>query len=248
LTIWIQTKGFSGCYVGNFSQQRRILRESGLKDCENSRTWKIMSTEVKRVKIRSQKGKDEESSSSPETISNQATQRVSLPRKVMQESVAPILAMKAANGGSGGGKDVSSQFLTFLVKLAALEMVRRGSMAICRPIWWGLQALSLIQAPPFNCLQRWTQIHILAQATQSFSMPMVVLSLATAVTSVYKEIQQPDASGHNLSSLRQRHHYSRDTIEIEPKEEEIIVADEQADSLHLLKRELESKGILIPER
>jgi hypothetical protein len=242
-----------------------------------------MSTEVKRVKIRSQKGKDEESSSSPETISNQATQRVSLPRKVMQESVAPILAMKAANGGSGGGKDVSSQFLTFLVKLAALEMVRRGSMAICRPIWWGLQALSLIQAPPFNWLQRWTQIHILAQATQvlfltssnlqafsilrlaesnllfclmkacavqwqSFSMPMVVLSLATAVTSVYKEIQQPDASGHNLSSLRQRHHYSRDTIEIEPKEEEIIVADEQADCLHLLKRELESKGILIPER
>jgi hypothetical protein len=205
-----------------------------------------MSTEVKRVKIRSLKGKDEESSSSPETISNQATQRVSLPRRVMQESVAPILAVKAANGG--GGKDVSSQFLMFLVKLAALEMVRRGSMAICRPIWWGLQALSLIQAPPFNWLQRWTQIHILAQATQSFSMPMVVLSLATAVTSVYKEIQQPDTSGQNLSSLRQRHHYSRDTIEIEPKEEEIIVADEQADSLHLLKRELESKGILIPER
>jgi hypothetical protein len=241
-----------------------------------------MSPEVKRVKIRSQKGKDEESSSSPETISNQATQRVSLPRRVMQESVAPILAVKAANGG-GGGKDVSSQFLMFLVKLAALEMVRRSSMAICRPIWWGLQALSLIQAPPFNWLQRWTQIHILAQATQvlfltssnlqafsisrlaesnllfclmkacavpwqSFSMPMVVLSLATAVTSVYKEIQQPDTSGQNLSSLRQRHHYSRDTIEIEPKEEEIIVADEQADSLHLLKRELESKGILIPER
>ncbi|KAH8955559.1 hypothetical protein BDL97_08G145400 [Sphagnum fallax] len=206
-----------------------------------------MSPEVKRVKIRSQKGKDEESSSSPETISNQATQRVSLPRRVMQESVAPILAVKAANGG-GGGKDVSSQFLMFLVKLAALEMVRRSSMAICRPIWWGLQALSLIQAPPFNWLQRWTQIHILAQATQSFSMPMVVLSLATAVTSVYKEIQQPDTSGQNLSSLRQRHHYSRDTVEIEPKEEEIIVADEQADSLHLLKRELESKGILIPER
>jgi hypothetical protein len=205
-----------------------------------------MSTEVKRVKIRSQKGKDEESSSSPETISNQATQRVSLPRRVMQESVAPILAVKAANGG--GGKDVSSQFLMFLVKLAALEMVRRGSMAVCRPIWWGLQALSLIQAPPFNWLQRWTQIHILAQATQSFSMPMVVLSLATAVTSVYKEIQQPDTSGQNLSSLRQRHHYSRGTIEIEPKEEEIIVADEQADSLHFLKRELESKGILIPER
>jgi len=245
-----------------------------------------MSPEVKRVKIRSQKGKDEESSSSPETISNQATQRVSLPRRVMQESVAPILAVKAANGGGGGGgggKDVSSQFLMFLVKLAALEMVRRSSMAICRPIWWGLQALSLIQAPPFNWLQRWTQIHILAQATQvlfltssnlqafsilrlaesnllfclmkacavpwqSFSMPMVVLSLATAVTSVYKEIQQPDTSGQNLSSLRQRHHYSRDTVEIEPKEEEIIVADEQADSLHLLKRELESKGILIPER
>lgn len=243
-----------------------------------------MSTEVKRVKIRSQKGKDEESSASPETISKQATQRVSLPRRVMQESVAPILAVKAANGGSGGGgKDVSSQFLMFLVKLAALEMVRRGSMAICRPIWWGLQALSLIQAPPFNWLQRWTQIHILAQATQvlfltssilqafsilrlagrnllfclmkacavpwqSFSMPMVVLSLATAVTSVYKEIQQPDTSGQNLSSLRQRHHYSRDTIEIEPKEEEIIVADEQVDSLHLLKRELESKGVLIPER
>jgi hypothetical protein len=87
-----------------------------------------------------------------------------------------------------------------------------------------------------------------AVSWQSFSRPMVVLSLATAVTNVYKEIQRPDTSGQNLSSLRQRHHYSRDTIEIEPKEEEIIVADEQADSLHLLKRELESKGILIPER
>lgn len=58
------------------------------------------------------------------------------------------------------------QVALFLAKVVALEVLRRGSNAKCRPIWWGLQGISLLQTPPLRWLQRWNHVRRLTECTQ----------------------------------------------------------------------------------
>lgn len=43
----------------------------------------------------------------------------------------------------------------FLLKLVALETVRRVSKAKCPFVWRGLQALQFVTYPPFKLIQKW---------------------------------------------------------------------------------------------
>jgi hypothetical protein len=74
-----------------------------------------------------------------------------------------------------GVKVATGKLLVFLIKVSALEALRRASEAKCRPIWWSLQWLSIFQAPPFNWLQRWAPFRFLAQATQ---VPLLTIIFA----------------------------------------------------------------------
>lgn len=105
----------------------------------------------------------EESSSSAnedEQLTVRST-RSSLPQALWRKSIAPVKSLKKVNFASAAG-----QLVLFGVKVAALEAVRRISQARCRPLWWGLQGIFSIQAPPFNWLQRWSSFQHIAQATQ----------------------------------------------------------------------------------
>ncbi|KAF2283423.1 hypothetical protein GH714_004126 [Hevea brasiliensis] len=49
----------------------------------------------------------------------------------------------------------------FLLKVAALETVRRVSRSKCLPVWRGLQALQVLCYPPFKWIQRWAHLNSL---------------------------------------------------------------------------------------
>ncbi|BFI04561.1 hypothetical protein MPTK1_1g14630 [Marchantia polymorpha subsp. ruderalis] len=193
-------------------------------------------TDVKSTTLRSKKlSVGEDGVKSP--ASSNKVSSVFLPKSLLRKSIAPILSMKRVRLT----KDSTGHFFVFLLKLAALEAVRRGTIAKCPQIWWGLQGISLFQAPPFSWFQRWGPIRQLVQGTESFSKPMFVLSLATAVTGAVEEIQQ--ASQPNLldrvltpeSSL-----ITRTDARVSPCR--------RVQTLNRLKRELRSAEIELPER
>lgn len=98
--------------------------------------------------------------------------RSNLPQALWRKSMAPVKSLKRVNLANAAG-----QFLVFGAKVAALEAVRKISLARCRPLWWGLQGLFTIQAPPFNWLQRWSPFQQIAHATHVILLELSVVSL-----------------------------------------------------------------------
>ena len=115
-----------------------------------------MCIEVRKLKVRPEKKAE-----SPTVTSKQ---------NVTVSSATTVLTKSSRSTNSPfkrkGFKDSTGQFLLFVTKVVALEAIRRGSQGKCRPIWWGLQGLSVFQAPPFSWLQRWAPFRILAHATE----------------------------------------------------------------------------------
>lgn len=85
-------------------------------------------------------------------------------------------------------------------------------------------------------------------AWQSFSKPLIFLSIATTVTSAIEEgLNATDEDLlARLGALNDPAH--RDHSDSEDSEEAIQPTDQRALTLHLLKEELEDKGITLPER
>lgn len=82
-------------------------------------------------------------------------------------------------------------------------------------------------------------------AWQSFSRPLVFLSIATAVSSAIEEVNNAteERTLNRLAALDDPTHEDS-----EDSEEAIPSTDQIALTLHLLKEELEDKGITLPER
>ena len=133
-----------------------------------------MCIEVRKLKVRPEKKAE-----SP-TATNKPNVTVSSATTVLTKSRSTNSPFKRK-----GFKDSTGQFLLFVTKVVALEAIRRGSQGKCRPIWWGLQGLSVFQAPPFSWLQRWAPFRILAHATEvSFvtdHIPLCFLFLFLAI-------------------------------------------------------------------
>jgi hypothetical protein len=66
----------------------------------------------------------------------------------------------------GGVKRTAGSVLVFCGKLAALEVLRRGSQARCRLVWWVLQGLAVSGAPGLGWLRRWAPFRALADASE----------------------------------------------------------------------------------
>lgn len=64
------------------------------------------------------------------------------------------------------GRGAGGQIALFLLKVAALESVRRISKSKCPPVWSGLQALQVVCYPPFKWIQRWNPFGILVKGMQ----------------------------------------------------------------------------------
>lgn len=81
-----------------------------------------------------------------------------LPRKTFQciTSMNQVILGKGAAGNIG----------LFIIKIAALDIVRRFSRAKCPFVWRGLQALQPFCYPPFKWIQRWAPFKGLVECMQ----------------------------------------------------------------------------------
>jgi len=66
------------------------------------------------------------------------------------------------------------QVAIFLLKVAALETVRRVSRCKCPHVWNGLQALQLLCYPPFKWIQRWAPFKGLVKGVQVVSYSLLI--------------------------------------------------------------------------
>ncbi|CAH8387074.1 unnamed protein product [Eruca vesicaria subsp. sativa] len=170
----------------------------------------------------------------------------SIPRAVHQ-TICKHVSLPSNGGISSGG--VVQNAAVFLLKVAVLEVVRRVSKAKCPHLWNGLQALQCLCYPPLKWIQRWAPFKDLIKAMQMLSRPLLVLTIAEALTD-QSEVKQ-EAPGGTAS------HASAES-QSEPQESQspsdIRIEDEAPDSvtsqdwLTQLYKELEKQRLSLPER
>ncbi|XP_062214144.1 uncharacterized protein LOC133915133 [Phragmites australis] len=143
--------------------------------------------------------------------------------------------------------DTISHVASFLVKVVALEAVRRVSKARCPFIWNYIQALQILVYPPFSWIQRWAPLKFVVQGIQKLSMPLLFLSGTTTLSEW--SAKRDDEPGSNI----ERPETPSEANEIASTSSTRDVADGTKDIvpenwLALLFRELEKQGITLPER
>ncbi|PHT46765.1 hypothetical protein CQW23_15923 [Capsicum baccatum] len=156
-------------------------------------------------------------------------------------------------------KGSGNQLVLFLVKVAALETVRRISRSKCPLVWSGLQALQIVCYPPIKWIQRWNPFRVLIEGMQILSRPLLVLSIATAfsdhsefnnVTSDNTQVS-PETNDSHADSESQLEVSSEQSIPSERVGNEVsqsLSSSSSASWLHQLYKDLEKQGIFLPER
>ncbi|KAK6935893.1 CRAL-TRIO lipid binding domain [Dillenia turbinata] len=151
------------------------------------------------------------------------------------------------------GRAAAGHVALFLVKLAALEMVRRFSTARRSFVWRGLQALQVLSYPPVKWIQKWPLFGGLVKGAQSLSRPLLVLSIATAFSG-------PSDCGNEMSTAIGASDDSNDchaSSEANPEPpliqstsdtSEALQGSSDEDWLLKLHKELENQEISLPER
>lgn len=153
---------------------------------------------------------------------------------------------------SFNGSDAVGHIAIFLLKVAALETVRRVSRSKCPPVWRGLQVLQVLCYPPFKWIQKWAPLKGLVKGVQMFSRPLLFLSVATAFseqsecdteTSNNTSGSQADSETHSESQSPLIH----SSLDARTSEENPGNIASENWLMQLLK-ELEDQGITLPER
>ncbi|KAK7312484.1 hypothetical protein VNO77_36377 [Canavalia gladiata] len=147
------------------------------------------------------------------------------------------------------GNSAVGRATIFLLKVAALEAVRRFSKSKCPCIWRGLQGLQVLVYPPFKWIQRWAPFRGLVKSMQVLSRPLLVLSIATVFT------DQPQFSDGTSDSVTDSHD-SEVSAELSPVQTNLNTSHserapkvlEYENWLTRLNQELENQGIRLPER
>ncbi|XP_059300508.1 phosphatidylinositol/phosphatidylcholine transfer protein SFH11-like isoform X1 [Lycium ferocissimum] len=153
----------------------------------------------------------------------------------------------------------ANQLVFFLVKVAALEAVRRISRSKCPFVWSSLQALQVVCYPPLKWMQRWNPFRVLVEGMQMLSRPLLVLSIATALsdhsefnndTSDSTQVS-PDTNDTRADSESQLEVSSEQSIPSERVGNEVsqsVSSTSLASWLLKLYKDLEKQGICLPER
>lgn len=71
-------------------------------------------------------------------------------------------------------KGSASHTISFLLKVVALEAVRRISKARCPFIWRAIQALQVFGYPPFKWIQRWEPLKFIVKGVQVVNLLAVI--------------------------------------------------------------------------
>nr|GMD73492.1 SEC14-like protein 5 [Ipomoea batatas] len=154
------------------------------------------------------------------------------------------------------GRGAGGQIALFLLKVAALESVRRISKSKCPPVWSGLQALQVVCYPPFKWIQRWNPFGMLVKGMQMLSRPLLVLSIATAFsdnpecsdsTTESNEVNQGHIDPHDVSEFEPElsSTQSTTTLRVEDDPQQSVLP---ANWLPRLYKELENQGITLTDR
>lgn len=179
---------------------------------------------------------------------------VSLRNTVARNAVEPVASLKRARFS----KRSSGKLLGFVLKIAAVELVRRGSLAFCPQLWRGIQGFSLLQLPPLAWLHHWVPLpSFLVRGSQVFSKPVLFLSLATTTTGRLDEMRA--AVDHTLVEEQSTFCDERmtedigavDTLAPVNIEREHVDANGwvyRTKNLQLLKENLERARVKLPER
>ncbi|CAN4098857.1 unnamed protein product [Withania somnifera] len=153
----------------------------------------------------------------------------------------------------------SNQLVFFLVKVAALEAVRRISRSKYPLVWSGLQALQVVCYPPLKWMQRWDPFRVLVEGMLILSRPLLVLSIATAFsdhsgfnndTSDSTQVS-PETNDSHADSESQLEVSSEQFIPSESTGNEVsqsLSSTSSASWQHLLYKDLEKQRIFLPER
>ncbi|RDX93454.1 sec14, partial [Mucuna pruriens] len=147
------------------------------------------------------------------------------------------------------GSSAVGRVTFFVLKVAALETVRRLSKSKCPCVWRGLQGLQVLVYPPFKWIQRWAPFGGLVKSMQVLSKPLLVLSIATVFT------DQPQCSDGTSDCVADSQD-SEESSELSPAQDELNTSHSEIDPevleyenwLTLLNQELENQGISLPER
>ncbi|CAN4100947.1 unnamed protein product [Withania somnifera] len=152
-----------------------------------------------------------------------------------------------------------NQLVLFLVKVAALEAVRRISRSKCPLVWSGLQSLQVVCYPPLKWMQRWNPFRVLVEGMQILSRPLLVLSIATAFSD-HSEFNNDTSDSTQVSpEINDSHTDSESPLEVSSEQSipseracnevsQSLSSTSSASWLHLLYKDLEKQGIFLPER
>lgn len=167
-------------------------------------------------------------SSTSESLSRRTLKRITLTNQAMQ----------------GKGPFVDIAFL--ILKVAALDVVRRISKAKCPFVWRGLQALQLFCYPPFKWIQRWDPFRSFVGCVQTLSKPLLILSIATTFSdSSYKETSWSSDDSQEYTEPQSEQLQS--TAE-QRTSDEVLESSASEKWLLQLHEELHKQGVTIPER
>ncbi|XP_010520282.1 PREDICTED: SEC14 cytosolic factor [Tarenaya hassleriana] len=169
-----------------------------------------------------------------------------IPRAFQQTIYKQILSVNGGKVGNG----IAWNAAVFLLKIAALEAVRRISRAKCPFIWNSIQALQCLCYPPLKWIQRWAPFKGLINAMQTLSRPLLVLTIAEAFT------EQSERKSEASDSITPSHTYpeshsapntsqSPSDTRIEDESLQPVISE---DWLKRLYEELEKQQISLPER
>jgi len=167
----------------------------------------------------------------------------SFPKALLQKAVVPFVSLKQVKVT----RETTGKFVFFLLKVAALEVVRRISEAKFPVLWKGIQGIGLLKCPPFSWLQRWTPFRFLATSTQEFSRPVFFLSIATTFLGQSKELDCPtDAQANHLPTTDS---FATGQIEVVERDHVGNIENvKEKQCIQLLKEELEKQDIVLPDR
>ncbi|KAK7272079.1 hypothetical protein RJT34_28465 [Clitoria ternatea] len=147
------------------------------------------------------------------------------------------------------GSSAVGRITIFLLKVAALEIIRRLSKSRCSCVWRGLQALQILSYPPFKWIERWAPFKGLVKTMQVLSRPLLALSIATVFSDLSK-------CNDGKSDCSTDSHDSTTYPELLPLPVDVNTSQCSTDPKILesenwvtrLNQELENHGITLPER
>lgn len=178
--------------------------------------------------------------SSHKSCTHQSLQRIPFPNQLLRNENMAWVA----------GNPVAS----FLIKAAALEVVRRFSKARCPFVWSALQALQVVCYPPFKWIERWNPFRALVKGMQMLSRPLLVISLATALSDGSRckdDTLDNEDPPRTSESAPLDSHSDTSSMQSTPSMSIGGVGSENLSSktwLLQLYKELQLQGITLPER